>query len=76
MRSTEVAYLLLTQQPRVRIPVFLDVAEVNQHRWLEDSGQWLENVDPTHLVLAGGNQVLQKTTEITEFNGSTITPAM
>ena len=32
------------------IPVFfrekiIDVAEVNQMRWLEESGQWLENVD-------------------------------
>ena len=40
LHSTEVAYLLLTQQPRVRFPVFLnffrgkivDVAEVNQRR--------------------------------------------
>ena len=34
--------------------------EVNQRRWLEESGQWLENVDRTHLVLVGGNPVLQK----------------
>ena len=27
---------------------------------LEESGQWLENVDPTHLVLASGKLVLQK----------------
>ena len=33
---------------------------VNQWRWLEESGHWLENVDRTHLVLASGNQVLQK----------------
>ena len=26
----------------------------------EESGQWLENVDPTHLVLACGKLVLQK----------------
>ena len=32
----------------------VDVAEVNQRRWLEESGQWLENVDQTHLVLASG----------------------
>ena len=25
----------------------------------EESGQWLENVDRTHLVLASGNLVLQ-----------------
>ena len=29
-----------------------DVAQVNQRRWLEESGQWLENFDRTHLVLA------------------------
>ena len=38
----------------------IDVAEVNQRRWLEESGQWIENVDRTHLVLASGNPVLQK----------------
>ena len=27
---------------------------------LEERGQWLENVDQTHLGLAGGNPVLQK----------------
>ena len=38
-----------------------DVAEVNQQRWLEESGKWLENVDRTHPVLANGKQpVLQK----------------
>ena len=38
----------------------VDVAEVNQRRWLEESGLWLENVDQTHLVLASGKLVLQK----------------
>ena len=38
----------------------MDVAEVNQQHWLVESGQWLENVDRTHLVLASGKQVLQK----------------
>ena len=38
----------------------VDVAEVNQRRWLEESGQWLENVDQTHIVLASGKLVLQK----------------
>ena len=38
----------------------IDVAQVNQRRWLEESGQWLENVDRTHLVLATGKPVLQK----------------
>ena len=27
---------------------------------LEESGQWLENVDPTHLVQASGKLALQK----------------
>ena len=38
----------------------IDVAEINQRGWLEESGQWLENVDPTHLVQASGKPVLQK----------------
>ena len=60
--------MLLTQQPRVRLPVFpeffrekiKDVAEVNKRCWLEESGQRLENVDLTHLVLASDKTVLQK----------------
>ena len=38
----------------------IDVAEVNQQRWLEESGLWLENVDQIHLVLASGKPALQK----------------
>ena len=38
----------------------VEVAEVNQQRWLEESGQWLENVDRTRLVLASGEPVQQK----------------
>ena len=38
----------------------IDVAEVNQRRWLQESGPWLENVDRTHLVLASGKPALQK----------------
>ena len=38
----------------------IDVAEDNQRPWLEESGQWLENVDRTHLDLASGKPVLQK----------------
>ena len=38
----------------------INFAEVNQLCWLEDSGQRLENVDRTHLVLASGKPVLQK----------------
>ena len=53
---------------RVQFPGFpkfcnkkiVDVAEVNQWRCLEDSGQWLENVDRAHLALTSGKPVLQK----------------
>ena len=43
--------------------------EVNQQRWLEESRQWLENVDRTHLVLAStllasGQPVIQKSKSI------------
>ena len=38
----------------------MDVAEVNPWRCLEESGQWLGNFDPTHLVLASGKLLLQK----------------
>ena len=31
------------------------VADVNQRRWLEESGQWLENDDQTHLVQASAS---------------------
>ena len=30
----------------------MDITKVNQRRWLKKSGQWLENVDQTHLFLA------------------------
>ena len=38
----------------------VNFAEVNQMRWFEESGQWLENADRTYLVLACGKLVLQK----------------
>ena len=38
----------------------VNVAEVNQWRWLEESGQWHENVNRTHLVLVSGKPVLPK----------------
>ena len=38
----------------------INIAEVNQWRWLVESGHWLENIDRTHLVLASGKPVLQK----------------
>ena len=68
--STELAYLLLNQQPRVQIPVFpkkfrgniINFAEVHQWCWLEESGQKLENDDRTHLVLTSGKPELQKRT--------------
>ena len=45
--------MLLAQPPQVQFLAFpknfrgkiIDVAEVNQRRWLEESGQQLENVD-------------------------------
>ena len=39
---------------------FGHVAEVNQRCCLEESGQWHESVDGTHLVLVTGKLVLQK----------------
>ena len=30
--------------------IFLTVAKVNQRHWEEESGQWLENVDRSHLA--------------------------
>ena len=38
----------------------INVAEVDQLRWLEESGQCFENVDRTHLILASGKPVLQQ----------------
>ena len=35
-----------------------NVADVNRWCCLEESGQWLGNVDRTHLVLASGKLVL------------------
>ena len=36
------------------------LGEVNQQPCLEESAQWLENVDRTNLVLASGKLVLQE----------------
>ena len=33
-----------------------DVVKANQQHCLEESGQWLENVDQTQLVMASGYQ--------------------
>ena len=38
----------------------INIAEVYKHRWLEESGPWLENVDQTHLVLTSGKPEPQK----------------
>ena len=38
----------------------INAAKVFQRPWLEESGQWLENVDQTHLVLYNGKVVLKK----------------
>ena len=40
------------------IPI-IEIVEVNQQRWLHDSGLWLENVDRTHFGLASGKPGLQ-----------------
>ena len=53
------AYLLPDPAAPGSIPSVAD-AEVNQRRWLEESGQWLENVDQTHQVLPSGKLALQK----------------
>ena len=60
--------MLLTLQPRFDSQLspkhfsgkIINVAEVNQQYLLEESGQWLENVDRAHLVLVSGQPVLQK----------------
>ena len=36
-----------------------NAALVNQQRCFEESGQWLETVDQTHLVMATGELVLK-----------------
>ena len=68
LHSTEVAYLLLTSssgfdsqhsQNFFRRKI-IKLAVVSLWRWLEESGQRLENADRTHLVLACGEPVLQK----------------
>ena len=39
----------------------INVAEVNQLRWSEESELWLENVGRSHLALTSGKLVLHKT---------------
>ena len=49
------AMVLKGQRPQVRFSAFpriyFNTAEIYQWPWLEESGQRLENVDPTHVVL-------------------------
>ena len=62
LHCTEVGSILASHPafPKNFKGKIINVAEVNQRRWLEKSGQWLENVDQTHLVQASGKPVLQK----------------
>ena len=41
---------------------------VNQQHCLEESEQWLENVDGTHQVQAGGKLALQKQKKMEVFS--------
>ena len=58
LHSTEETFLILIQQHRVWFlafpKIYFDVAEIYRQCWLEESGQRLENVDQTRLVLASG----------------------
>ena len=40
--------------------IHFDIDEIYRQRWLNESGQRLENIDQTHIVLASGKLVLQK----------------
>ena len=64
LHNTDVTYLLLNTKPRIQYQqsqiffrgIIIKVSKVNQLCGLEESGQRLENVDQTHLVLASGKQ--------------------
>ena len=67
LHSTEVAYSPLTRpsSPGFDSQHFSEeklsmLLRLNQRCWIEDSGQWLENIDWTHLVLDWANPVPQK----------------
>ena len=64
LHTTDVAFLLLTQWPWVQFSAFpkhyFDVAQIYQRWWWEESGQRLENVDWTQLVLASSKLAIQK----------------
>ena len=59
MHSTKVAFLVLTQKPRVSFLTFLRIFLLMVLRFI-DGGQWLDNVNQTHLVVASGMLVLKK----------------
>ena len=64
LHIAKVAFLLLTQWPRVQFSefpnIYFDAPEIYQRGWLEESGQSLETIAQTHLVLARGKLVLQR----------------
>ena len=49
------------------IEKIVDGVQVNQLRCFEKSGQWLENVDPTHLVLASDMLAQQQKTRMQSY---------
>ena len=55
--------LLTPVAPGSHPKIYFDVAEIFRRRWLEKSGQMVQNVFHTHLVLASGKLLLQKKNE-------------
>ena len=49
--------------------MYFYAGEIYQWHWLEKSGQRLQYVDQTHLVLASGKLALQKTQSTTDEMG-------
>ena len=61
LHSTEVAFTLFTLQPEgsiLSVPEkkCFKVSEIFRRRWFEESGQKLDNVNRTHLVLASATK--------------------
>ena len=56
LASHPAALGLIPSAPNFLRRKIIDVTEVNQGGWFEESGQQLKNVDQTHLVLASGSQ--------------------
>ena len=54
----------------------IDVAEVNQWRWVEESEQWVENVDQTHQVVADIDLAFLATLCHVSFTGSLYIPVV